>query len=245
MELKFFVVEDYLKGKPVYPAARRALSFLFSVSITSFIFERCYFRYTWMDIADYKAIIDFFIKGYFFVPFCLYVIVHFFLDYISRLVYDTLITIKADKVRQKILRAKYKKSDAKKLIKALNENNPVPFVVDEPWLFAIYQQLTNTYTPEQWKGMVAELEKAKRNNEHNFRLVIKGLITISIYFTIVPYFGWKLYLVSILLLIIYGILLFWTYLFMEVTPIAIQKIYADVTDYFAKQQENQTPPADQ
>ena len=65
MTLDFFLVKDYLQGKPVYAIARRALNFLFSVSITSFLFERFYFKYTWMDITAYKAILDFLVKGYF------------------------------------------------------------------------------------------------------------------------------------------------------------------------------------
>lgn len=79
----FFVVGDYLKGKPVYPVIRRFLNLLFSTSLTSFLFENFYFKYTLYDITDYKSIFDFFINGSFFVPFSIFIIIHFFLDWIS------------------------------------------------------------------------------------------------------------------------------------------------------------------
>ena len=62
-------LNDYLEGKKVYPVLSRILNLLFVASITSFIFEKFYFKYTWLDISDYKSILDFLIKGRFFIPF--------------------------------------------------------------------------------------------------------------------------------------------------------------------------------
>jgi hypothetical protein len=230
-------IDDYLNGKPVYPTARKLLSFLFSISITSFIFERLYFKYTLLEFTDYKGILDFFVKGYFFVPFCIYVIVHYSLDIVSDIAYNLMISIKADKWRRWIFKIKYKKSDSKKIIKAIVDNNPTPFILDERWLFSVYQQVTNNFSQEQWTKMLVDLEKAKRNNLHNLQLAFKAIIAVIIYFANVPYFGWKLFSATVVLLLLIIAALYFAYLSMEVLPLGIQKIYADITAYFAKQNE--------
>src|SRR5437867_1618468 len=83
MNQLFLVAADYLKGRPVYAPIRRGLNFLFIVSITSFIYQKFYGSYTWYDITNYKAILNFFINGDFFIPLSIYLIVYSFIIFVS------------------------------------------------------------------------------------------------------------------------------------------------------------------
>ncbi|HEX3385431.1 MAG TPA: hypothetical protein VHS53_09595 [Mucilaginibacter sp.] len=234
-----FPVKDYLQGKPVYPVARRAMNFLFSVSISSFIFEKFYFKYNWLDVTDYKSILDFLIKGYFFIPFSIFVIVHYSLDWFSHIFYSSFISIGSDKFQKKIIALTFKKSDAKGILKTLKKN-PVLKKQDEPWFYAFYQHVVNSVTPEQWQKILSELDKKKNDNEKNFQLAVKAIFTISIYFWSVPFFGWRLYTLVIIVLLLILILLYWGYLIMELSPLALQKLHQEVTMYMERINDNRS-----
>ena len=72
----FFIAGDYLKGKSIYPAFRRILNLLLNISISSFIYEKCYGVYSWLNYNDYKGILTFFIKGNFFIPLSIFIVVY-------------------------------------------------------------------------------------------------------------------------------------------------------------------------
>lgn len=246
MKLDLFFITDYLHGKPIYHVARRILNLIFSISISSFLFEKFYFKYVWLDVTDYKGILDFLIKGYFFVPFCIFIIVHYCLEWFSHIVHSLIVSLKAIRMKQWIYEIEFRKSDARKMSKAIN-NNPVyrlPEKVNESWFFDLYQHIINAVPTEQLLQMEAELEKGKQNNEKNFQFAIKALLTITVYFFIVPYFGWKLYFIVVIVLCMILLALYWGYLLMEVAPFAARKFHNEVLAYLQKvNEQNENRPS--
>lgn len=235
MESVFSFINEYINGKPVYPVARRLLSFLFSLSITSFFFEKLYFNYQWINITDYKAILDFLIKGYFFVPLCLFVIVHYSLQGIS-LVFFTLMTVKkSSNLLKKLYAIEFKKTDSLRLIQSINDNpiSASPFPFQESHFYELYQHLVTNIPKKQMEKFESGLKIKKEACEQNFYLIIKALFTVTIYFFAVSYFGWLLYFTTLLILITLLFVLYCGYLLLDLAPAAIKKFDYEVSRYLA------------
>ena len=82
--------------------------------------------------------------------------------------------------------------------------------------------------------MLTELRTQKDNNEKSFQLAFKALFTISIYFAGVPFFGWTLYSLVVVMLVLIMAALFWGYLLMEILPLAIQQMHREISHYMEK-----------
>lgn len=239
----FFFVGDYLKGKPVYPVVRRILNLLFSISLSSFLFEKFYFKYTWFDITDYKAILDFFIKGYFFVPFSIFIIIHYFLDWLSDGFFLLITMRKSSKILKDVYSYEFKKSDYRDLIEGINENPLVtmPVEFNKAVLTEIYQHLATEISVEQWKEFEKGVKEQKVSTQESFKLALKALITITVYFFTVPHFGIVLYILVLLVLIFILFGLYFGYLLMEITPAAIKRFHFEVTSYLKSKSSPQNP----
>ncbi len=228
-----FFIGDYLKGKPVYPVLRRTLNILFSVSLTSFLFEKFYFKYSLIDITDYKAIFTFLIKGNFFVPFSIFVIIHYFLSTLSDGFFSFMIQKKSGKILKQLREEEFSKPEYKKFLKEINENRIVemPVQLNESTFIEIYNHLQTAIPPEKWNAAKLALEKQKENTQESFKLAFKALITITIYFFIVPHFGLTLYLLTLIVLLVILFGLFYGYLLMDILPSFIKYFHYEVVKY--------------
>jgi hypothetical protein len=110
----FIIAGDYLKGKSVYPAFRRMLNLLFNISIASFIYEKFYGNYSWLNYNDYRGILDFFIKGNFFIPFSIFLVVFGTTQFLSIALFNALNHFKTLKITREILQYQFKKETLKK-----------------------------------------------------------------------------------------------------------------------------------
>ncbi len=238
----FFVVGDYLKGKPVYPVIRRFLNLLFSISLTSFLFEKFYFKYTLYDITDYKSIFDFFINGSFFVPFSIFIIIHYFLDWISDGFFLLFSMRKSSEIVTEIYNYELNKYDYRSFVDKIN-NNPVikmPIHFNKPVINKLLKHLSDELTIEQWEAAEILLEQQKSSTKESFKLTIKAFLTFTVYFTIVPYFGWFLYSLVIIVLFLISFGLYFAYLLMDILPAIITRFQHHVSIYLSdKIQEEQ------
>ncbi len=218
-----FPIADYLKGKSVYPAAARILNFLFSVSISSFVFETFYFHYYWLDISDYKAVLNFFIKGDFFIPFSIFIIIHSILDVVSHFVFTLTTFRKSASLLKGIIQYEFNKEHYRSVITSVN-NNPVvdmPVVLDKNYLLELYKHLQANITADDWNELSKTCDEQKASVKRNFSLLFKAVVVITIYFVTIPHFGWFLYLLVILVLILLMSLMWIGYLFFDLLPAAI------------------------
>lgn len=242
MNQYLFFIGDYLKGKPIYPVARRILSLLFSISLSSFLFEKFYFKYDWVDITNYKAILDFFIKGDFFLPFSIFIVVHYLLDWISEGLFLLLVLKKSTKMLKEVYDYEFKKSDYKNLLETLN-HNPVavmPFELNKTVLIEFFKYLSTEISSEQWNQFEKSIEKQKSNIQESFKLALKALFTITVYFLIVPHFGLMLYIFIFIILTLATMSLFYGYLLMDVIPTAIRRFHYEVSKYLKEKENKQS-----
>jgi len=191
-----FFIEDYLRGKPVFSIISRMLNILFSISISSFFFEKFYFKYFWLDITDYKTILDFFIKGYFFVPFSIFIVVHFSIESISNVIFGSVTD-----------------NNSSKLAKGLIE-----FFGDWPSLIKWYKRIEKSESPTHWRKFKKKFLMQKRVIRERFNLAFKAIIVMTIYFFTISYFGWILYILVMMALIIILISLWGAFLFLDALP---------------------------
>jgi len=240
--------DDYLRGKEVYPPARRILNFLFSASITSFLFEKFYFKYQWMDISDYKGILNFFIKGDFFIPFSIFIIVHFGLWIFSSALFSVTMTLKSSKVLKNIINYRFTKKeqkDVRKAAKLINKNRVIqlPTPLTEEAFMGVYEHIKRTVPPEQIAAFEAVLEQQKKHLENNFILIVKAIIVITLYFFTIKHFGVLLYSAVILILVSVLTVLWWLYLGLDVLPAAMRKFDSVVQEYLQLRQRFQNESA--
>jgi hypothetical protein len=75
-------VFDKFSEKKTPDKVRAFLNFVFVASITSFVFQRVYFNYHIIDIANYQLVFDFFVSGNFFIPLLLFLVTYEITKYI-------------------------------------------------------------------------------------------------------------------------------------------------------------------
>jgi hypothetical protein len=224
-----FFITDYLKGKSVYAPVVKIMDFLFSVSITSYIFSKVYFPYTLINLTDYRGIYSFFVNGDFWPPFIIFLIIYFGLGFIAQSIF-ILTNLRYElKIKTKILAYGRKKKDLNRLFKNINNNPiaPIPFKVNHTYLLQYIQKIKDSVKPEQWKNALNKMERTKENLLSNFKVTIKAIIAITLYFMSLSHFGWLLYLISLLVLISLLIFFFLSHLLLEILPVAVQKVDAE------------------
>jgi hypothetical protein len=238
MQLFSFILDNYLKGRSTYAPLRRILDFLFSASITSFLFQKLYFKYHWLDITDYKGIIDFFINGNFFIPFILFLIVHFGTYFLAYGFFSLTTLHKSARWIKKVLRFRLKRKDISGIAKKVNKNPVVvlPWKLDATILLKYYNHIKKTVPAEQWEKAEISLKNQKLNIERNFVLVVKSIIAVTIYcFKTAPHFGIILYAIVILSLAGGLAFLWYSYLVLDIIPTLFRKIDSEVQQHLASE----------
>lgn len=229
----FIIAGDYLKGKSVYPAFRRMLNLLFNISIASFIYEKCYGNYTWLNYNDYKGILDFFIKGNFFIPFSIFLVVYSLTQFLSIAFFVALNHFKTIKITREILQYQFKKETVDERLKEINKVSKYvsPIRLTKNTMLEVYQELRNHITPEAFEEIEKGLKEPKQNLEANFTMAFRMMIAITIYFFSIPQFGWLLYLTAMIVLFVGMYVLMISYRFLDIIPTLMRKFHYQAEEY--------------
>lgn len=242
----FIIAGDYLKGKSVYPAFRRMLNLLFNVSIASFIYEKCYGNYFWFNYNDYKGILDFFIKGNFFIPFSIFLVVYSLTQFSSISIFGALNHFKTVKITREILQYQFKKETVDKRLEEINKVSTYvsPIDLTKNIMLEVYQKLRKHITPEALAEIEKGLKEPKQNLEANFTLAFRMMIAITIYFFSLPQFGWVLYMTAMIVLIVGMYVLMIAYRFLDIIPTLMRKFHYQAEEYLKVHLEQITPRSD-
>lgn len=233
----FIIAGDYLKGKTVYPAFRRVFNLLFNISIASFVYEKFYGNYTWLNYNDYKGILDFFIKGNFFIPFSIFIVVYGATQFLSMAFFGSLNHFKTIKITRQILQYQFKKESVDEQLKEIKKVSKYvsPISLTKNTILEVYQDLRKHITPEAFEEIEKGLKEPKQNLEANFTLAFRMIIAITIYLNSLPQFGWLLYLITLVVLIIVMYILTISYLFLDIIPTLMRKFYHQAEEYLKSQ----------
>lgn len=240
MQLPFFLA-DYLKGKTMYPSIRRGLNLLFSISITSFLFEKIYFTYSWPDITNYKLILDFFIKGQFIVPFSIFLVVHGITYFIPSVIFSLYNFRKSVKLTREIVAYEVGENtinDQLRRVKILSKNVS-PVVLTKEALVDLYLQFKDNLTAESLDELQKSCDEEKAKLEENFIFAFRTLVFIGIYFSVISYFGWVLLIITLFVVLGYMILLLIGYQFFDLFPMAVRKFKYEADKYVHDYLKNQ------
>lgn len=95
----------------------------------------------------------------------------------------------------------------------------------------LIKHLSDELTIEQLQAAEILLEQQKTNTKESFKLTIKAFLTFTVYFTIVPYFGWFLYSLVIIVLFLISFGLYFAYLLMDILPAIFTRFQHHVSLY--------------
>ncbi len=230
----FIIAGDYLKGKSVYPAFRRILNLLFNISIASFIYEKCYGNYTWLNYNDYKGILNFFIKGHFFIPFSIFIVVYSLTQFLSIAFFIALNHFKTIKITREILHYQFKKETVDEQLNEIKKVSKyvIPIRLTKKTMLEVYKELRNQITTEAFEKIEKGLTEPKQNLEANFILAFRMTIAITIYFFSLPQFGWLLYLTAMAVLVLGMYVLIISYRFLDIIPTLMRMFHNQAEEYF-------------
>ncbi|WP_207625787.1 hypothetical protein, partial [Niastella populi] len=239
MPFFYSFIESYLNGNSISKPIRRFTDLLLSASIVSFIFNRFIFKYEWISITDYKAVLDFFIQGHFVVPIILFTIVHIGLANISSIIFTITTLHKSSKFIKQIKKYQVKKRDYKAFFKKMNNNEifQLPIEFNETVLLKAYYHLKNNISEEEWKKAETEGSKLKENLENDFNLTVKAIVATAIYFYNLSYFRFGLFITSLAILLLIAIALWYFYVLVYILPSVLNKIDTEFQNYIATQQD--------
>lgn len=223
----------FIDGKPIYPALRRALNLLFNISIASFVYQLFYGHYTWLDITDYKGILNFFIKGKFFIPFSIFLVVYAITQFLAVVIFTTINHIKSVKLQRQILAYEYKKNYIDEGLEALNTASTVIAPIDftPELLIQAYQQLREHITEEVYQKMEEALKAPREHLQNNFILAFRAFIAITIFKFSLPEFGWLLYSLTTIVFIVGMLALILAYRFLEILPTMFRVLHIQAEAY--------------
>lgn len=235
----FIIVGDYLKGKSIYPAFRRILNLLFNVSIASFIYEKSYGNYIWLNYNDYKGILDFFIKGNFFIPFSIFLVVYSTTQFLSIVFFSAFNYFKTLRITRKILQYQFNKDNIDESLLELNKvsKNVSPIKLTKNTLLELYKELRKEITQEILEDINKGLMESKRNLEASFTLTFRMAIAITIYYFSIPQFSGTLYCIVLIILILTMYILTISYRFLDILPTLFRKFHSQAEMYLEAIQE--------
>lgn len=223
----FLIAADYIKGKSIYPSARRAFTLLFNISISSFIYERIYGSYVWLNYNDYKGILNYFIKGDFFVPFSIFLIVYGATEFVSVILFGLLTHFPNIKLSRKILLYQLEKNSVDKGIRQITRKSRRIASIDWPKskMIEFYHNIKQDINQELIDKIQKEMAGPKKEMEMNFIFTFRGLVAISIYFLTLNHFGWMLFALT-LIVVLYAMACFViAYRLMDLLPTLVRKFH--------------------
>jgi hypothetical protein len=221
----FSYIIDYLNGKSLYSPLSRGLSFLFSISISSWLFKKIYFNYSLLDITDYKAIYGFFVNGKFWIPLILFLIIHITSGFFADGFFSLFTLWKTSKWLKRIVKDKMTKKDFNSFFIRLSKDplGIMPVKLNKSVWLIYYEQIRQSKSTEEWEKVLLWAKKKQIEISLNFKIAFKALLAVTVYFANLTYFGWRLYLISCLFILILLVFFLIAFLFLELLPVAIRK----------------------
>jgi len=214
-------IAEKLEDKKFLVVLRRILNVLFISNITSVLFEKFYYKYSLLDLADYTGIIDFFIKGQYIIPLIIFFhvwLLTWIIGYFGFSLYHLKIV---EKYKSRILGMSFQQDKLDNTNIELEKN--IPYKINEKWYLSLYIEIKKSFNQDNKRKILKALNNAKEIVIQNFILLIRALFTVILLFIFLPDFNTFLFIIVIITVIITTILLSWGYRILEVLPVLFQK----------------------
>jgi hypothetical protein len=233
-----------LEGKPFHDKARRFLNFLFLVSVTSFTYRWLIGDYRFLDIGDYKGILNFFIEGKFFIPVSIYACLYGMTELFGFLLFSVITHIKLIQFKRKIMVTELDDETFKDgvemilfMTRYLSGHN-----LTAKQIIVAYKENVNIIPHAEINVLQQEMAKNTDDMKRYFIFCIRAMIAISIFKVTLPEFHWLAYtgVIFILMVCLAGIYLL--YNLVSLLP-SIVKVFCRQADKFNTDPALLTTPA--
>lgn len=227
MQTKFSEFGNFIKSKNLFPLTKDLLNILFVLSISSFIFEKFYFKYDLIDVTDYKIVYAFFVKGDFAIPLSIFFISWALTNILGNLTFLLANSALTNYFRRQIERTEIElKKEFDKVEKNVKEVHNISMKerYGKDWINYLIEKIKLSFSQAEYEKLLRYMSKTKIEKEDEFVILLRGLIAISIYVCVVPYFGKILYFLLISTFLFYVLIIVSIYQLMELTPELISKI---------------------
>ncbi|MCQ6957088.1 hypothetical protein [Mucilaginibacter aquariorum] len=193
-----------LEGKPFYNKGRRFLNFLFLASITSFTYKWLIGNYEFLDIGNYKGIINFFIEGKFFIPLSIYASLYGVTELIGFLLFSVVTHIKLIKWKRKLMSEEFDDNMFKEgldlilfMTRYLSVHN-----LSAKQMIKSYKENVKGVPHTEINELQQEIAKSTDNMKRYFIFCIRAIFAISIFKVTLPEFHWLAYTGVMFILIV-------------------------------------------
>jgi len=189
---------------------RGILNVIFVGSIASCVFELLFFKYSVIEISDYKSIYSFFISGHFIVSFALFYFLWILTIGLKMLFFDVpnvFITKKFGPRIRSFLIWYYTDNSKYSSKSALPESKSLDWLIK-----------SSSEADVEESRLKKRTIQSHRSLESDYTLILRAFIAITIYFNSIEYFGWITYSICILILLFMWLLQILKYQLAEAAP---------------------------
>ena len=227
------IFEDYIEGKKLLPMLRRLFSVVFVASAAYFLLEKRNYRIHVFPFSDEWKVFDFFIHGYFIIP----IVAFFFIWYTTFLIFDIPFTAINNsislKYKRKILNISLQQEKIDETVGQIEPHleRRIPYKLKRDWYVTLYEHVKRGVKPNTFKEIDMALKNAQKVISEKVVFVGRGAIAVSLYFSFQSDFSATLYIFIIAALIVYLFVLFISFQFTELLPIAARKLQQEMEIY--------------
>jgi len=227
-----YVLKQFLEGQSIYGPVRRLLNFVFTTSLTSYLYVRFYGPYRIFEFGERDAIIEFFTSGFFTIPFSLFVIVYFVTEWLASGLF-LIITNLALIVGAKYLREKrWARKDILSFMRDVEQTKHYwpeqPSNMDMGRLVVLFR---DQLSPQALSELKEELNEPVKKAEASFILFVRTTIAVSVYFIALPEFGGGLYALILVVLFMAMSILLGGVVVLQVFPHLMARVRSELVKY--------------
>lgn len=237
----FNIASHFIQGKPIYQPARRLLNLLLNVSISSYFYVLWFGQYQWLDITDYKGILDFFVGGQFFLPFSIFIMVYVATETIGYLLFMLTTHFWVLRKHRKLLKYSLTSEhvDIGADIVQTFSKVAVPEELTKEQLVKFYKELSPEITPEALQELKKELSAPKKNLECNFTTTCRIAIALLVYAGTVENLSGGFLIGIICLLIALGLFFILAYRILDILPAFFRMLKTEGDRYLMLEENTQ------
>lgn len=226
------LLRQFLEGRSIYGPVRRVLNFVFTVSLTSYLYTRVYGPYRIYELSERDAIIGFFTSGTFIIPFSLFVIVYFLTQWVAALFFlgcsNLALVIGAKYLREK----RWKQREIRSLMRDFERTKHYwpeqPSQIDMGRLVVLLRDQLN---PQLLSELKEELKEPVKKAEASFILFARTALAVTVYFNALPQFGWRLYALIFTVLAVAMLILIAGVVILQVIPHLVARVRTELVKY--------------